>query len=155
MERSKLRNKFSKERNAKKNWSSYKQQRNYCSNFLKGSKTRHFNNLNVKDVTENKRFSKTINSFFTDKTKNSNNIILTENYQPIIEDEKIRKIFNTYFTSATKGLKHRQVGKTQSFKNKESYQLIKDHFGNRSFSFKLASKNGIISAIKKLPLNKA
>ena len=47
---------------------------------------RHFNNLNVKDATENKRFWKTIKPFFTEKTKNSNNIILTENYQTIREN---------------------------------------------------------------------
>ena len=48
----------------------------------------------VKDVTENKRFWKTIKPFFTDKTKNSktktknsNNSILTQNYQTIREDE--------------------------------------------------------------------
>ena len=61
------------ERNAK-NWSNYKQQRHYCSDLLSESKTRHFNNLNLTDVTENKRFWKTIKPFFTDKTKNSNNI---------------------------------------------------------------------------------
>ena len=33
------------------------------------SKTRHFNNLTVKDVTENKRFWKTIKPFFTDETR--------------------------------------------------------------------------------------
>ena len=48
---------------------------NYCSNLLKESKTRHFNNLNVRDITENKRFWKAIKPFFTDKTKNSKNII--------------------------------------------------------------------------------
>ena len=104
MKRSKLKNKFNKKRNAK-NWSNYKQ-RNYCSNLLKESKTRHF-----KNVTENKRFWKT-KPFFTDKIKYSNNIILTENYQFIREDEKICKIFNTYVTSVTKGLKLRQVDKT-------------------------------------------
>ena len=77
---------------------------------LKESKTRHFSNLNVKDVAENKCFCKT-KPFFTDKTKNSNNIILTENIQTIREDEKICKIFNTYFTNVTKGLKLRQVDK--------------------------------------------
>ena len=46
MKRSKSKNKFNKGRNAK-NWSNYKQQQNYCSNILKESKTRHFNNLNV------------------------------------------------------------------------------------------------------------
>ena len=94
MKRSKLKNKFSKERIVE-DWSNYKQQQNYYSNLLKESKTRHFNYLNIKDVTENQRFWKTIKPFFTDKTKNSNNI-LTENYQTIREDEKICKIFNTF-----------------------------------------------------------
>ena len=49
MKKSKLRNKLKKERSAK-NWASYKPQRNYCSNLLKESKSRHFDDLNVKDV---------------------------------------------------------------------------------------------------------
>ena len=32
--------------------------RGFILNLLKESKTRHFNNLNVRDVTENKRFGK-------------------------------------------------------------------------------------------------
>ena len=63
IKRSKLKDKFNKERNAK-NWSNYKQQRNYCSNLLEESKTHHFNNLNVKDVTENKRFLEDNKTFF-------------------------------------------------------------------------------------------
>ena len=79
MKRSKLRKKFNTERNAK-NWSNYKQQRKCYSNLLKKSKTRHFNNLDVKDATQSKRLWKTMKPLFTDKTKNSNNIILFENY---------------------------------------------------------------------------
>ena len=48
-----------------------------------------------------------------------------------------------------------QVDKNQSFKNEETCGLIKEHFGKGSFSFKLVSKNDIISAVKKLPSNKA
>ena len=55
MKRSKLKSKFNKERNVK-NWFNYKQQRNYCSSLLTESKTRHFDNLNVKDITEDNRF---------------------------------------------------------------------------------------------------
>ena len=69
----------------------------------------------MKDVTENKRFWKTIKSFFTEKTKTTNNIILTENYQTVREDKTICQIFNTYFTNITKGLKLRQVYEYQSF----------------------------------------
>ena len=55
MKRSKLRNNFNEERNVE-NWSEYKRQRNLCSNLLKQSKKRHFNSLNVNDVTENEKF---------------------------------------------------------------------------------------------------
>ena len=45
--------------------------------------------------------------------------------------------------------------KPKSFKNEESCRLIKELFGNGSLSFKPVTKNDIISAIKKLPSNKA
>ena len=67
MKASKLRNRFNEERNAK-NSSDFKQQRNHCSNLLKEPKTRNFNNLNVKDLTEKKPFWKTIKPFFQLKT---------------------------------------------------------------------------------------
>ena len=76
IKRSELRNKLNEERNIK-NRSKYKHQGNLCSNLLKQPKKRHFNSLNVKDVTDNKKFWKTIKPFFTDKNKTTNNIILT------------------------------------------------------------------------------
>ena len=72
------------------------------------SKTRHFDQLNVKDVTENNRFWETIKPFYISETNNSNNIPI-ENHQTIREDEKICKVFYTYFTNVTKGLMFRQV----------------------------------------------
>ena len=69
MKRPKLRNKFAKERIIKKLPRLQTATKILFKSFEK-SKMRHFNNLNVKDVTENKRFWKTIkNIFFTDKTK--------------------------------------------------------------------------------------
>ena len=59
MKRSKLRNKFNEERNTE-NWSEYKHQRHLCSNLLKQSEKCHFKSLNVNDVTENKKFWKSI-----------------------------------------------------------------------------------------------
>ena len=57
MKRSKSKNKFKKERNAK-NWFNHEQQRNHCSNLLTESEKRL-----VEDVTENNRFWKTIKPF--------------------------------------------------------------------------------------------
>lgn len=42
--------------------------------------------------------------FFTDKTKTSDNIILTENNQTARKDKQICQIFNKYFTNVTKSL---------------------------------------------------
>ena len=74
--------------------------------------------------------------------------MLTENNQPARED---KKIFNTYFKNVIKGLKIRQVDKSQSFENEESCRLIRDIYGGESFSFKPISKDDIIEAVKKLP----
>ena len=132
MKRSKLRNKFNKERDSE-NWSEYKRQRNLCSNLLKESKKRHFNNLNMKDITENKQFWKTIKPFFKEKNKTTNNIILTKKR----EDKTICLIFNTYFTNVTKGLKLLKVDESQSFENKGSCRLIRENYGGQSFSLTL------------------
>ena len=66
MKRSKLRNEFNEDKNIE-NWSEYKRQRKFCSNLLKQSKKCHFDSLNVNDVTENKKFWKTIKPFLTEK----------------------------------------------------------------------------------------
>ena len=153
MKRSKLRNEFNEERNFE-NWSEYKHQRNLCPNLLKQSKKRHFNNLNVNDVTENKKFWKTVKPFLTEKNKTTNNIILTENNQTVREDKAICQIFNTYFPNVTKGLKLRQVDESQSFENEENCKLIRENYVGESFSFKSISKDDI-EAVKKLPSNKA
>ena len=91
MKRSKSKNQFNKERNAK-NWFNYKEQRNYCSNLLTESEIRHFDNHNVKDVHEDNGFWKTIKPFYIYETKNSNNIV-NENYQTIREQRKFVKSF--------------------------------------------------------------
>ena len=154
MKRPKLRNKFNKEKNIE-NWSKYKRQCNPCSNLLKQSKKRHFNNLNVKKVTENKRFWKTIKPSVTEKNKTTNNIILTENNQPVREDKAIYQILNTYFANVTKALKLPQVDEFQSFENEESCRLIRENYGGESFHFKSISKDAIIEAVKELTSTKA
>ena len=72
IKRSKLKNKFNKERNAK-NWFNYKQQQNL------------FTYMKLKIA--------------------------------IMENGKICNIFYPYFTNVTKGLKFRQVDKTQSIES--------------------------------------
>ena len=57
MKGSKLQNTFNKKRSSK-NWQNYKRQRNICSNKLKSTKN---------EITDNRKFWKTVKPFFTDK----------------------------------------------------------------------------------------
>ena len=63
MLRSKLKNKFNKERNHI-NWCNYKRQRNYCLSILRKSKKEYFNSLNMKQVSDNKLFWKKCQTLF-------------------------------------------------------------------------------------------
>ena len=66
MLRSKLKNKFNKERNHI-NWCNYKCQRNRCLSILRKTKKEYFNSLNIKQVSDNKLFWKSVKPFFSDK----------------------------------------------------------------------------------------
>ena len=55
-----------------------KKQRNFCSKFLKKTKSEYFRNLNIKDLNDNKRFWKKIKPCFSDKGSETNNVILKE-----------------------------------------------------------------------------
>ena len=66
MKRTKLRNKFLKDR-TEENRNRYASQRNYCVSLLKKTKKEYFGNLNGKNVCDNKTFWKTVKSFLSDK----------------------------------------------------------------------------------------
>ena len=92
MKRSKLQNAFNK-----KNWRSYKRQCNICSNILKSTKKKFFETLNTNEITDNRKFWKTVKPFFTDKCKTTNNIILTEKMKLSIITKKFQHhLFESY-----------------------------------------------------------
>ena len=63
MHTSKLKNIFHKAR-GKENWNNYKKQRNFFINLLCHAKKHYFQKLDIKDLTDNKEFWKTISSLF-------------------------------------------------------------------------------------------
>ena len=146
MKRSKLRNAFNRKRSSE-NWENYKRQRNMCSNILKSTQKTFFETLNINEMTDNRKFWKTVKPFFTDKCKTSDNIILTEKNKTLNDSKKIPNTFNEYFRNITKRLNLRE-----STGNKKK---IKENFGNENFSFEAVSKKGILDLIKKLLGSKA
>ena len=77
MKRSKLRNKFLKSRNLADR-KHYASQRNLCKKLLKNTKITYFNNLDIRKVTNNRTFWKTVIPLFSNKFSKSEKINLTE-----------------------------------------------------------------------------
>ena len=133
MTRSRLKNKFSKISSAKY-WNGYKKQINFCLKLLRQTKEKYFSNINVKEVSDNKTFWKSVKPFFSNKGLNSNNILLKEGNEIVNDDGKIAFIMNMYFTNITKHMNlktnkmsHREelVNILDTFKNHMSVQRIK------------------------------
>ena len=134
--RSRLKNKFNKNTSAK-NWNSYKKQRNFCLKLLcqTGEKyLKKINNINVKKVSDNKTFWKSVKPFFSNTGLNSNNILLVEGNEIVNDDGKIATIMNRYFTNITKqmNLKVNKISHPEelvnildTFKSHKSVQRIK------------------------------
>ena len=93
MVKSKLRKKFLKSR-SESDKKAFNKQRNKCVSLLRKTKKAYYSNLNVKDVVDNKKFWKTIKSFFSDKSNNFENISLIENGNLLTDDFEIVETFN-------------------------------------------------------------
>ena len=63
MTRSRFRNKFLRNP-TKLNKIKYNKQRNYCVNILRNEKNKYYNSLDIKLITDNKQFWKTMKPFF-------------------------------------------------------------------------------------------
>ena len=69
---------------------------------LKKPKKDHFANLDIKSVTDNKKFWQIVNPFFSDKVKSKTVIKLVESDALIVNESEIAKIFNEYFVNIVK-----------------------------------------------------
>ena len=56
-----------------------KNQRNKCDILLRKTKKAYYSNMSVKNIIDNKKFWKTVKSFFSDEINNFENIFLIEN----------------------------------------------------------------------------
>ena len=104
MTRSRLRNKYLKHK-TEENRLLYTQQRNKCVSLLRKTKMNYYGNLNEKDITENKKFWKTVKPFLSDKSINSDKIHLNENGELINSESKTAEVLNEFFSNIVKNLK--------------------------------------------------
>ena len=104
MTRSRLRNKHLKHK-TEENCLLHTQQRNKCVSLLRKTKINYYGNLNEKDITDNKKFWKTVKPFLSDKSINSDKIHLNENGELINSKTKTAEVLNEFFSNIVKNLK--------------------------------------------------
>ena len=104
MTRTRLLNKYRKDNNAG-NLFAYKRQRNFSIKLLRKSKKNFCNNLNVKRITDNRKFWQTIKPNCTDKTLKDETITLVEGDKAITEEKNVIKTFKDHFEKIVETLK--------------------------------------------------
>ena len=125
---------ISRKKMSDENWDNCKKQRNFCVELLRQTKEKYFSYINVKSISDNKQFWKTIKPLFSNKGLNMNNMMLVEDNDIEREKEIIANIMNKYFTNITTHLKLKPT-KTDpkanlesiidTFQNHETVQRIK------------------------------
>jgi hypothetical protein len=171
MERSRLRNKYMKFRSDSNKYN-YNRQRNYCVNLFRRAKRDFYNNnIDMRTITDNKLFWKTMKPLFSEKSisKKVNKITLVIGDKVISNDLEIAKTFNDYFKNLVPNLQlkiktdyvslHNHIKDPvlraiRKYENYPSIIAIKNHHQNRKiFEFHPVSKDEILREIE--TLNKA
>ena len=109
MLRSKLRNKNLKDKTDEaitdEAIAKYRKQRNICVHLLYRAKRNYYNDLDLNNVTDNRKFWKTIRPLFANKIKVKNKITLNEDSKSTKDDQKVANIFNSFFGNTASSLK--------------------------------------------------
>ena len=103
MTRSRLRNKYLRNKN-EDNRALYVKQRNYCVSLLRKSKKKYYENLDERNLIDNKLFWKTIKPSFSDKIVTRDSRHLTENGEVVKTELETAETLNNFFGNVTKSL---------------------------------------------------
>ena len=98
MDRTRLRNNILKNRSAE-NKLAYNRQKNYYVSLTRKSKRDYYNNLDNRNVTDNKLFWKTVKPFFSDKGPMRQKISVIEKDKTLGNNKEISEIFNNFSSS--------------------------------------------------------
>ena len=103
MKRSRLRNIYIKHRSLS-NRENYVRQRNFCTNLLRRTKRDYYSNLDINNITDNKKFWSSIKPCFTDKINTNEQITLVEKNKILTDDSEIAETMNNFFINVVEML---------------------------------------------------
>ena len=171
MIRTRLRNRFLKNR-GNQNRNLFRKQRNLCVSLLRKSQKDYFSKLNEKQVTDNKRFWKTVKPFLSNKVQSSERIDLTDENDSLVTNcGNVAKELNSFFSSVVKNLNtpnyescddlsenidHANLKTIVKWRKHPSILTItSEHENTSKFSFNFVSKEHVLEEIQMLDSSKA
>ena len=110
-----LRNRYNKNK-SQDTWNAFKRQRNRCIKMLHNANFGYYKTLDIKCLTDNRKFWITVKLFFSDKIQAPLNIALLENEILVTDDKEEAEIFKEYLVNIT--------GSLRTFQPKDALQNI-------------------------------
>ena len=86
------------------NFKSFKKQKNFVSRLYKKERKKFYTNLDLNEITDNKKFWRTLKPFFSEKGKKQQKITLVKDNDIISEDAQVAETLNSFFENAVKSL---------------------------------------------------
>ena len=86
------------------NQRAFKKQRNFCNRLYKKERKRYYENLDLNNITDNKKFWNTVKPFLSNKGKCSQKISLKEGEELITDDAEVANILNKHFVNSVRCL---------------------------------------------------
>jgi exonuclease III/predicted transport protein len=170
MQRSALKNVYIKEKTEAAE-RAFRKQRNFTNKLLKKEKKKYFGNLDLNDITDNKKFWKTIKPFFSNGSGHSGKITLVEDKEIITDDKEIAETFNNFYVDVvsslgidgnkalendTSGITDPVLKAVKRFEDHPSILEIKKNVTiDTEFSFSEVTKEEMLIEIDKLKVKKA
>ena len=108
MKRSKLRNRFLKEK-CEVSRKAYNIQRNYCVILLRKTKRDYFANIKINNIADNKKFWQTVKSLFSDKIDHRETINLIDNELLYLMMKKLEKHSINIFVTSLKTYHYQKI----------------------------------------------
>ena len=125
MNRTRLRNVYLRKR-PNENRKKYSKQRNYCISLLRRTKRKYYSSLDEKNITDNKKFWKTVKPFLLDKTPFNAKITLIEDGETINSDNELADVLNTFFSNIVSNINLPEYLISNPYYNKVRDPVLKD-----------------------------
>ena len=138
MKRSRLKRIYNRNKRYQ-DWENYKNQRNLCYSLLRRTKKQYFNNINLKDISDNKKFWKCVTPYFSEKGSASTKLMLIENEEILTNESKLANVFNDFFLNVTADIDIKRYPCMKTF----NFENLKAKFANHESITKIKDSNPI------------